>query len=77
MAPSQLDNASSVPANNEQRQSQQEEMQEIALQPMTSLPMGMSSPYEHYEVLKTCLDPIAQIKSCGWSGNVIVPEIEL
>ncbi|KAH8165566.1 hypothetical protein CIB48_g2714 [Xylaria polymorpha] len=48
MAPSQPDNAPTAPVNNEQRQSQQEDMQEIALQPMTSLPMSLAAGSEMF-----------------------------
>ncbi|KAI0446458.1 hypothetical protein F4803DRAFT_16445 [Xylaria telfairii] len=46
MAPSQPDNVSTAPVNSEQRQSQREDMQEIALQPMTSQPMNPERPHE-------------------------------
>jgi hypothetical protein len=44
MAPSQTENrAAATAVNNEQRQSPQEEMQEVALQPMVPQPMGRFS----------------------------------
>ncbi|KAI0200844.1 hypothetical protein F4808DRAFT_426863 [Astrocystis sublimbata] len=49
MAPSQPENAPAPPAYTEHGQSPQEEMQEIALQPMSSQPMS-KCPFQYRKV---------------------------